>query len=358
MEPNQNNHEEPKKETRQPIDLDAILLPKKEVHTSQSADRVDAAEVLADQQTPFQATAPKLPDIPEPVTPAVEGVKPLETYQGDIQAAVERNNVSVVSIAAAEANRRAQQPLTAGTATSFIKTTALLVLGVLILSAAAGLILYAIMTGRSVPTPTQPSTPIISVDTTEAVVLATSTSATDALGTLTQASAHLSLPLGLVERLLVTTDAVGQQAMDAQTFLSIIAPNAPQTLIDTLQPSFVLGVYAYPNNEPFLIFTIDSYTQAYAGMLAWEPTMQQDLSPLFGTTTASTQQSTTTAQAVLQSPFVDGILQNHDVREIVDSAGNPSLLWTFLDAHTLVITTSNDTLHQIITRLTQAPVTQ
>jgi len=357
MEPNQNNNQDIPPKGTTPIDLDAILLPeKKGVPSADSADRASAGAVLADQATPYQPSAPVLPRDSHPPV-AAEGVKQLETFQGDIEEVVEKNKVSVVSIAAAEATRRSREPLEKKT-DSIVKKILFIILGILVLSAAVGIILYALTQQHSVAVPAQPVSPSITVDETTIVSLATTTSATSALSLLANTNSQLSVPLGLVERLLITTDANGQQAMDAQTFLSLIAPSAPQNLVRTLQAPFVLGIYSYHQNEPFLIFTVDSYTQAYAGMLAWEPTLAPALSPLFALATSTSASVATTTAQVIQSPFVDGVLENHDVREIVDSTHTPVLLWTFLDAQTLVIATSDETLQEIISRLTETPITQ
>ncbi len=84
----------------------------------------------------------------------------------------------------------------------------------------------------------------------------------------------VSLPLGLMERIIPsissTTDS-GQTltAMNAQTFLSTIARNVPPNLLRNIQPTYLLGAHVYDENQPFLIFRVDSYQEAFSGMLAW-----------------------------------------------------------------------------------------
>src|ERR1700690_3100915 len=96
-------------DTNKGIDLDKILLPTKEVHGPDSAQRVNAGALLEQEQNatmvPTQpAAAPVAP------TPKKEEslVQPLETYKSDIEHLVQDKNVSVLSIAAAEAERRGQ----------------------------------------------------------------------------------------------------------------------------------------------------------------------------------------------------------------------------------------------------------
>jgi hypothetical protein len=67
--------------------------------------------------------------------------------------------------------------------------------------------------------------------------------------------------------------------------------------------------------------------------------------------------TTTTPTQFIQTGFVDKIVENHDARVIQNNTGDVSLLWTFIDRNTLVITTQGATLREIISRLQQAPVT-
>jgi hypothetical protein len=54
---------------------------------------------------------------------------------------------------------------------------------------------------------------------------------------------------------------------------------------------------------------------------------------------------------VLNTAFVDRVVDNHDSRVIQNAAGDILLLWTFLDRNTLVITTNQYTLSEVISRL-------
>jgi len=156
----------------------------------------------------------------------------------------------------------------------------------------------------------------------------------------------------------------------------MIAPRIPENLLRSIQPEFLLGVHVYDTNQPFLIFRVDSYQEAFAGMLAWEPALRNTLSPLFAYTPSphinatpavipptSTSTSSTTPQTppptpIVQAHFIDRIVENHDARVLQNDFGDIYLLWTFLDRNTLVITTNAATLREIISRLQNAPVTQ
>ncbi len=352
------------------ISIESILLPKKEGPPSDSLGRVNAAAVLEDQKTPLQeSTEPVKPAPLEPPQKNASEVKQLETYQSDIQDVIQRKNISTVTIAAAEEERRAKtgaprkEPVTLS---SVGKTFGLVVGGIILICAGIGLLVY-FLTPHSVPIPTQPSSPVITVDETELVPISPTATPTQVVNTLTSARSGVSLSLGLIERLLITeattTPNATPKAMDAPAFLSLVAPDVPNELLSTLQPQFLLGVHSYNQNQLFLILQVNSYEQAFAGMLAWESTMGQDLSPLFflpqpvSPNPQATTSPTTPAPQVLNTPFVDGVIENHDARILEDSSGNIILFWTFLDSSTLVIANNDATLREIISRLSGSPIT-
>ncbi len=351
-----------------PFALDKILLPQKEeeARAAENAPHASVAAVLADQALPLRPSAPRIPR-PLPDPPLEEtSIQPLETYQGDIEEAIQGKNISVVTIAAAEAGRRSKTPGSLeGPHTSVGKTFGLIIGGIVLLCAGGGLIAYFALAPRSVSIPPGVMTPIITVDETKNVLLDPNLMPSQSMATLQTAEGQVSLSLGLIEQLLITEPATStnrqSQTMDAQTFLSLLAPDVPQTLLLTVQPQFLLGVYSYQENQPFLILKVNSYQQAFSGMLSWENTMGQDFSPLFITAgvSANKQVASSTATStpqILNTPFTDSILENHDARVLEDAQGNILLLWTFLDPNTVVIATSDATLHEIISRLSQASI--
>jgi hypothetical protein len=95
-------------------------------------------------------------------------------------------------------------------------------------------------------------------------------------------------------------------------------------------------------------------------MLAWEQHMQQDLLPLFAYYPSPHPDITpvgtiTPPKGIIQSGFVDTIVENHDARAIIDQYGQTELLWLFLDRSTILITTNPNTVHEIIMRLKSTP---
>jgi len=402
------------------IDLGKILLPKKETGPNpESAQRVNAGALLASEQSAElpkpEPSGPLVPLVPKPPTPA-EGapapvavapvpaltpkatpaplappteepseVQALQTYRSDIESVVEDKNISVVNIAAAEAERRGEEglPQPASTDKSRSLSVAMILGGALLIAAAVALIAFFFMRPTSVAGPTTPQAPFMTVDSSTLVTIEEGATRETLMTQLQAARVNARVSLGLIEWVYVARPAItlgeAPQELSAADLVSLVSPNAPAGLMRTLEPTYLLGVHSFDENQPFLILQVDSYGTAYAGMLEWERTMRGDLSPLFSRspsprlvapepppvfeTATSTASSTgsTTPQAVpieipfIQTGFVDKIVENRDTRAVLNDAGDLLLLWTFLGRNSIVITTNEYTLREVVSRINVAP---
>jgi hypothetical protein len=415
-----------KKEAR--IDIEKILLPKKEGPSPTSATRINAGALLEQEQRAAQGAMAGAAQ-PRSATPASAQeatrsgaapagappkedpfVKPLETYKAAIEEAVQKKNVSVVSIAAAEAQRRAEagstntetsapaQPAPDGSHQLGITISAI-VGGVVLLAAAVGLIAFIVLLPRSAaPVQQAIASPFIGVDTTNVISIPIQQwQRVVVMSQLELARENTNLSLGLISRLLPVeaSSSEEQYSVDAPALLQLLAPNAPPELARSLTGQYLLGVHSFDGNQAFLILGVENYEQAYSAMLGWETNMQSDLAPLFtrtprphipeedvtpapaapvflpsasSTATTSPQTSppapaTSTASTTPEEPpyvppprFIDRVVENRDTRVIQNNAGDILLLWTFLDHSTLLITTNEYTLREVISRISRPPV--
>ena len=373
-----NTEQEGSATDRRSLDIESLRLPTKEIHSSFSAQRVSAAELLKQEQN---ATLPKTHAPSASRTPVDSShVQPLQTFKGDIAELMRTGGVSQVHIANAEIERErrvereqntyeqlavtlppmhgnladateqefeeqerqrsVQQPQTQPLATFF---------GIFFIVVGIGLLGYFALRTRTVAIPPDVSAPFILVDSSTNVTLQNSNLGhSSVMRILTNARDTTTLSPGLVAQLVVTNKDLEtdyESPTTVKEFMTSVAPGAPEKLLSALGTTYLLGMYARPQHEPFLIFKTVSYEQAFAGMLLWERTMVTDLSPLFP-------QSSSTIPT-----FVDRIVENHDARVLVDNAGTSYLLWTFVNRSTLIITTSEATLHEVILRLKETPVT-
>lgn len=354
-----------------------MLLPKSAVVPSPlSAQRANAAVVLEAQSQPMAQTAPPIPEMPKaPESPAQKqaamGIPTLHTYRGDIEQTVQGKKISPIDIAAAQARRGAETPTREeGGLTPPASNKRLWQLGggaAFIVAAVIIVFFVALSRPAAIPAAAPAVQTFITVDVTSVVPVQTGEAPSELMRTLVQYQQAGGLSLGLIQRLYLSALPTSSPSnalpaeLSTQGMFALLLPNAPDELARSLAPQFLLGLHSFSGNLPFLIFKTDNYGQAFAGMLAWETSMQTDLSPLFSRTPSPRfpQQGTTTPATLPQlfnTPFVDRVVENHDTRVMEDDMGNILLLWTFIDRQTLVITNNENTLREIISRLTTAPV--
>jgi hypothetical protein len=360
----------PQDQEKNAINPKDLLLPTKEAHTPASAQRVNAGVLLEGEQN---AELPKVEAAPIQPAERPQGpidsapIAPLQTYERDVESVITQKNISAVDIAAAESARNGKNsafiPQTQFDFTK-IKRVGAFVASLLFVVGAGGLLYFAFL--RPEPTAvnlTPANTPFIAVDDTQALVLAPEQLKRSILmNNLVALKEKTMISLGLISRFYVTISSTSTAktlppAITAQTLLSTLAPNASDDFLRTLDPNYyILGIHTFDGNQSFLILKVDSYEQGFSGMLAWERTMQSELSPLFTRTPrpkiSSEEIAVSSGTPIQISPtqFQDKIVENHDTRVIINDAGDILLLWTFLDRNTLVITTNEATLRELISR--------
>ena len=140
--------------------------------------------------------------------------------------------------------------------------------------------------------------------------------------------------------------------VSAGRFAALFSNTIPTWLVRSFKPEYMVGMYSNNNVwQPFMIFKLASYDNAYSGMLKWEETMQSDFSG-FIIPSADTSSSTPFINPVIKTGFRDVIIKNKDIRALQDGSGRRLILYSFTDKETLVITTSQAALEAIFAKLT------
>ncbi len=123
---------------------------------------------------------------------------------------------------------------------------------------------------------------------------------------------------------------------------------APGSLIRSFDPLFMLGTLGGATGEinahTFLIIKLDSFENAFPGMLVWESTMARDILPLFATDDSIGRVASSTI-------FADVTIQNKDARVLKDVNGKTVLLYSFYDNNLLIITDNELSLRQLVSAL-------
>jgi hypothetical protein len=131
---------------------------------------------------------------------------------------------------------------------------------------------------------------------------------------------------------------------------------APSILLRNIQDLSTVGVVsAGSESRPFMILKVNSYERTFAGMLAWEQRLPQDLETWYPPYASLPTQgvSTTSPVVVLQQGqgFTDAIVSNTDVRILRDASGRSLILYGYYGKDTLVIARDEAAFSALISRL-------
>lgn len=144
-------------------------------------------------------------------------------------------------------------------------------------------------------------------------------------------------------------------------FINLLGYSAPEMLKRSLVDSWMFGVYGNDNeNTPFIILKTDFFQNAFAGTLKWEPAMPEELATILNyrdkiRAENNLSSSTIASYFAVKGKFVDRVILNRDVREFITEAKNTLLVYSFIDKDTLLITTSESTMRNLIQRLEKQP---
>lgn len=92
------------------------------------------------------------------------------------------------------------------------------------------------------------------------------------------------------------------------------------------------------------MFRVDSFENAFAGMLEWEDSIIRDLSPIFDKETVKVDKE--------DYVFEDVIVSNKDVRAVLNSEGVLEFAYFIYNDNTLVIVNNETTIQELTRRLT------
>ena len=286
-------------------------------------------------------------------------LKQIRTYQGDIADALRDQKESVFSIRRAELKKQGDGNEFASRKTpeqeqerkSRVKLWFLLI-GILVLLVVGGLGVWysytSYKTKSALPTPIIIPNRFIAVETSVDMNVAGLDRDTFIPAFSLEKSA--SIKHNAVEQIQLkqgtSTDA---RIITTEEFLNILNTKAPGALVRAFDPLFMIGLIgdtteASSTPHTFVLIKLDSYDNAFAGMLSWETDMQNDLLPLFtNSETISSLSATTT--------FQDITTQNKNARAVKDANGKTIFLYSFLGNNTLILTDNETDLNALVARL-------
>jgi flagellar basal body-associated protein FliL len=280
-------------------------------------------------------------------------LKNLRTYQGDVDDIVGKGEVTMTSIALAEQQRQSLRPDVAAaeqpTDQENIQHKIMLIVGGLLLIlgiVTIGAVIYNSMQDKQ-QAKIAVSDALVAYAQKNDLPTASSTRA-DLLGQIISYRQSFKLPVNSI--LYLNTVGSAKTPMSVQDMMLLLAPQIPDALLRSFDPTYMIGVYSFDTNEPFIILTTSDFGSAYAGMLKWEATMPQDLARVFNLPKL--------APGAAPYIFEDEAFKNKDLRVVKDADRHTVLLYSFIDRNTLVITSHENILTGLLGKFITAKMTR
>jgi hypothetical protein len=277
----------------------------------------------------------------KPETSYYDKLKPLRTYQGDVDNAIHKTKASVITIAVAEQNRKAKiEPEPDRKSNPEIKNkffifagTFLFVLGIIVVG------VFYFLSTQNKTVQVSVSSAVLNYDK-EVDISVVGMTHSALVQKILDEQKNFSLPANSI-LYINTTDNV--LPTDTQTILPVLAPQIPLSLLRNLSVNYMIGIYSFDKNRPFIILTVDDYGQGFSGMLKWEGTIVSDLGQIFGI-------APLTSSNLDSYTFTDESLSNKDLRIIQNSSRQTVLLYSFIDKNTILITSNENTFSALLNK--------
>jgi len=289
----------------------------------------------------------------------------IRTYYDDVAETLRTEQTSIADIAIAENKRKFRAggaPKEPKQKTTHTKSRVLTILGILVLVlAGAGALGYAyiyFVESRVVPPEPVFLDALLPADDQETLLVA-GASRGDVLGRLDELLNEADGTIGnvvdvrLAKQVPGPTDALVPERISAQDALNLFDTHIDAALFRSIEDDYMLGLHLFDQPHYFLLLKTSFFENAFAGMLRWEKFIKDDL-PFLATkpTVAPEPVGTTTAVVLEAEPrFIDKIIENRDVRVLVDG-DEEILMYTFPDRDTLIITDNRKTLAEVLELMT------
>lgn len=266
-------------------------------------------------------------------------IKNLRTYQGDVEEAIAKNHFTTSTILIAEQKRKTQnetsnpeQARNSGARNKFfiLTGTLFLILGI----ATVGVVFY--LKSRNAAVVIQ-NTKALMGFSEEKLLSVSGLNREKFINDILSEKQSANLQVNSV--LYINTTNTKDEPENLEDILSILAPNMPPSLSRSFDKEYMIGIYSFNTNEPFIILTTSDFANSYSGMLKWEKDMVSDLGKIF-----SIPQDT--ASSTME--FKDEATKNKDLRVLRRSDKVSVLVYSFIDKNTLVITTNDSILGAIV----------
>ncbi len=284
-------------------------------------------------------------------------LKNIRTYESDVADVLANRNSSRTSMAIAENVKRGEGE-TLGNSTnpesqSHLGSKLALILASLVLIGAGmvgGYYFYAKSPlGAKVPVVATPKTPPVLISYESQAVI--SMDGLNRAGFLKKLATEMGKvqPPGSIKEIVATEVKEGAiYRVPSAEMAYIMSVPVPDMILRTLNLEWMLGIYANRDGSTknaFVVVTTNLFQNAFAGMLAWEKGLPEDIKDFLAAP------SEKLPAQLPRGRFTDQVVRNKDVRAFVTDNEDTLLVYSFVDNATLVVAANNEALGAVISRL-------
>jgi hypothetical protein len=281
---------------------------------------------------------------PQPSQTPDQKLSQIRTFQGDVANAIQKQNESIMSIQRAETARRpdlaASEERAGGHKALVYAVLTLVLVG---LGGVGTYFAYSTYTeSRVIPVVSTPENQFIGATVKDVDASTLSRQATIGVVAIERSKERPAADISQIQLRRGTTPT--SELLSTADFFTRLNTHAPQPLVRALNPLFMLGVLGSNPSHTFLIIKVDSFENAFPGMLEWEPRIVEDLLPMFA-------DDETTNRVPTAAAWRDLIVANRDTRVLRDTDGNVVLLYSFFGNSLLIMADNEATFRLIADRL-------
>lgn len=294
-------------------------------------------------------------------------VKPLRTYERDIAETIRSNNESVASINLDAQKRQGEESYSADRTERATKKGLTFLTSLVLIVAGTGIIsfIYYFLTTR--PPAITPVVPSIIATNEIRTIDITGLDYQSAVDSIRGVIKKPGVRGDLVQLEIKEGVAENKKNISPGRFFELFATNASPALGRAFGNQWVFGFVtanAGASDDanagtdvgtttdivaPFIFLSVDSFNNAFDGMIKWEKKIREDLLPFFvGLETLVPTPGFPTPES--DNNFEDAVIRSKDVRILRDNSGNSVLMYSFLDQKNLVIAADEQTFLDVINR--------
>lgn len=270
----------------------------------------------------------------------------IRTYAADIADIMRREKGSVIKIALAEQQRRRLDKEKRDPTST--KNLIVILLGVIFIVSGILVFVYTILNRDTPviisPTPLAPS--LIYSENQTQIDVTRETRGNFYKQIHGNLNASYADNKSITNLYIVSDTAVGKSPISSQIFFNKLGIKVPDNVVALLSGQMMLGVHKIEDQgNLFLIIRTKEFNQTFSAMKDWEISMANDLVRLFRIDPKSF------SGDIFSLDFKTTVLFNKESRSLYDKEGNLVLTYVYLDKNTIIITTNQPLVEEVIKRI-------